>query len=94
MLEHEQRWQASGLSPPLPKQTCTFCNELRSLNDFYKKGNRFDSQCKRCIRAKKKLARKKRLKKHLTGFQIEFSSEPDKRLLAERLSTLLEPSLL
>lgn len=36
------------------KKECTTCLALRPIEEFYSKGNRRDSSCKKCVRKRKK----------------------------------------
>lgn len=73
------------------------CSNLRcrrsgislSLNNFYKKNNRYDSRCKECIND---LKRKKRIevkKKVHNKVKVVFKN-PDKYEFVKRLSVLFE----
>lgn len=45
-------------------RTCCRCRRKRSLSEFYRKGDRFESRCKDCVLKTKACAyRKKRMKK-------------------------------
>ena len=86
---------SSGPNAPKAKE-CSSCQSQKKLSDFYQKENRWDSQCKECIKAakrSKRLIKRKRTKgrRVLARFEkVFFEGEPNKRLLAERLKPLIE----
>ena len=70
---------------------CTKCSKNKPIADFYKKGARFDSRCKECIKTTKKKVRKKNRKyfDSVSSFTVNFIGQPDSRLLADKLKPFI-----
>lgn len=71
---------------------CDKSGQEQGVSDFYKKGDGYDSRCKKCTNKKKRLSRLKKKKSIISEFRVRLE-RPDNRRFVEALIPLFEEEI-